>query len=47
MRKFIVLGGYEPYIIKAEDWESAFWKAWDHLKEAIQSITEIPAEEDE
>lgn len=42
MRKFIVLGGYEPYIIEAEDWEAAFWKAFDILREAIQSITEIP-----
>ena len=45
MKRFIILGGYEPYIIEAEDWESAFWKAWDILGESIASITEIPAEE--
>lgn len=47
MKKFLVLGGYEPFIVEAEDWESAFWKAWDSLKENIASITAIPAEESE
>lgn len=44
MKKYIVLGGYEPYIIEAEDWESAFWKAFDALKESLASITVIPEE---
>ena len=44
MKKYIVLGGYEPYIIEAEDWESAFWKAYDYLKECLVSITIIPEE---
>lgn len=44
MKKYIVLGGYEPYIIEAEDWEAAFWKAYDALKECLASITVIPEE---
>ena len=44
MKKYIVLGGYEPYIIEAEDWESAFWKAFYVLKESLASITVIPEE---
>ena len=44
MKKFIVLGGYEPYVIEAEDWESALWKALDSLKESLASITVIPEE---
>lgn len=47
MKKFLVLGGYEPFIVEAEDWESAFWKAWDRLKEDIASITAIPKEDGE
>ena len=47
MKRFIILGGYEPYVIEAEDWESAFWNAWDSLKDCLASITEIPAEEGE
>ena len=46
MKKFIILGGYKPYIIEAEDWEMAFWKAWDILRDGLVSITVIP-EEDE
>lgn len=46
MKKYIVLGGYEPYVIEVEDWESAFWKAYDHLKESLVSITAIPEEEE-
>ena len=44
MKKYIVLGGYEPYIIEAEDWVSAVWKAFDSLKESLASITVIPEE---
>ena len=44
MKKFIVLGGYEPYVIEAEDWEAAFWKAYNILKESLASITVIPEE---
>ena len=47
MKRFIILGRCEPYIIEAENWEEAFWKAWDSLKENIASITALPAEEDE
>ena len=47
MKKFIVLGGYEPYIIEAENWEMAFWKSWDALRENIASITVIPQEDKE
>ena len=42
--KFIILGGYEPYIIDAEDWEDAFWKARHILKDNLASITQIPQE---
>ena len=45
MKKFLVLGKCEPFIVEAEDWESAFWKAWDSLKEYLASITAIPEEE--
>lgn len=41
MKKYIVLGGYEPYVIEAEDWEMAFKKAWEMLREDIISITLI------
>ena len=44
MKKYIVQGWYEPYIIEAEDWESAFWKAYAALKEYLVSITMIPEE---
>ena len=44
MKKFIVLGGYEPYIIEEEDWEMAFLKAWDRLGDNLVSITVIPEE---
>ena len=44
MKKYIVLGGYEPYIIEAEDWESAFWKAFEAFKEHLVSIMVIPEE---
>ena len=47
MKRFIILGGYEPYIIEAENWEEAFWEAWDSLRDNLASITEIPAEENE
>ena len=43
--KFIVLGGYEPYIVKADTWEDALWMAWDSLKDSLASITVIPEEE--
>ena len=42
MNKYIVMGGYEPYIIEAEDWESAFWQAYQALQENLASITVIP-----
>lgn len=47
MSRFIILGGFEPYIIEAEDWEAAFWQAWDRLRECIASITKIPEEDGE
>lgn len=47
MSKFLVVGGYQPYIIEAEDWEAAFWQAWYSLRDNLVSITAIPAEEGE
>lgn len=44
---FIVCGGYEPYVIEAECWEDAFWKAYDSQKECLFSITKIPEGGDE
>ena len=46
MRKFIIIGGYEPYTIEAEGWEDAFWQAYQGRKDHLVSITIIP-EEDE
>lgn len=45
MKKFLVLGDYEPFIVEAENWESAFWKALDSLKENIALITALPTVE--
>lgn len=45
MSKFLVSGECQPYIIEAEDWEAAFWKAWDSLGDNLVSITAIPAED--
>lgn len=42
MKKFIILGGYEPFIIETDDWDMAFWNAWDRLKDNLISITIIP-----
>lgn len=47
MKKFLVLGGYEPYIIEAEEWEEALWKALSILGDSLASITIIPAKEGE
>lgn len=43
--RFIILGGYEPYIIEAKDWEDAMWKAWDYLKDCLAAIILIPEEQ--
>ena len=44
--KFIILGGFEPYVVEAEDWEGAFWTGWDYCKDALMSITKIPEDGD-
>lgn len=45
MNKYLVLGGYEPYVITAEDWESAIWEAESFLGESIQAIVKMPPED--
>lgn len=46
MSKFLILGRYQSYIIEAENWEAAFWNAWDSWGDNLVSITAIPPEED-
>ena len=45
--KYIVYGGYYSYVIEAEDWESAFWKAIDGKGDYLQAIVKIPNEDEE
>ena len=45
MKKFLILGGYEPYTIESETWDEALWKAWESLKESLAAIILIPEEQ--
>lgn len=48
MDKYLALGDYKPYVIYADDWESAVWQAEEYFGSALYSITKIPkGEEDE
>ena len=47
MNKYLILGGYEPEVITAEDWESALWETERCLGESLQAIVKMPPEDEE